>query len=100
MQSFTYCAPTRIVFGPGTQEKAGEEIVRAGGQRVLVLYGGQSAVRSGLIDAVCDRLQQAGLAYEKEEALPPTPGRRRCKHSSGATRGGRSTLCWPWAAAA
>ncbi len=52
MHAFTFSLPTQIVFGPGTEAEVGKLIVQQGGHRVLVVYGGQSAVRSGLIAKV------------------------------------------------
>ena len=46
MLNFEYSLPTRILFGKGMEERVGEEIKKRGGTRVLVHYGGQSAVRS------------------------------------------------------
>lgn len=47
MHAFTFSLPTQIVFGPGTETETGKLIAGQGGHRVLVVYGGQSAVRSG-----------------------------------------------------
>ena len=44
MQAFTYYVPTRRVFGPGTEGSVGKEVRAAGGSRILILYGGGSAV--------------------------------------------------------
>ena len=50
MQSFTYFVPTRVLFGRGTEAQAGEAVRAEGGSRVLVICGGGSARRSGLLD--------------------------------------------------
>ena len=61
MNKFVYHAPTEIVFGPGTELRAADLVKKYGGSRVLVVYGGQSAKKSGLIDRVADNLKEGGL---------------------------------------
>ena len=73
MQAFEYYSPTRICFGPGTELRAGELAKASGATRVLVVYGGQSAVKSGLLDRVTGALKQAGLAYETLGGVHPNP---------------------------
>ena len=73
MHAFTFSLPTQIVFGPGTESETGKLIVRHGGRRVLVVYGGQSAVRSGLIARVQAALTQAGLEQDTFGGIHPNP---------------------------
>ena len=73
MHAFTYYAPTEVVFGPGTEEKAGQYVVKYGGSRVFVVYGGGSALRSGLLDRVTRSLEGAGLAVEAFGGAKPNP---------------------------
>ncbi len=73
MEKFTYQVPTRIVFGRGCEEQVGEEIKAAGGSRVLVLSGGQSAVRSGLLARVETALTAAGLPFHSLGGVQPNP---------------------------
>ena len=61
MQKFVYYAPTEIVFGPGTELRAAELVKKHGGSRVLVVYGGKSAKKSGLIDRVVNNLEENGI---------------------------------------
>ena len=49
MQKFVYYAPTEIVFGRGEEARAAELVQRYGGKRVFVIYGGNSAKKSGLL---------------------------------------------------
>ena len=93
MQAFTYYVPTRRVFGPGTEGSVGKEVRAAGGSRILILYGGGSAVRSGLLDRVLDSLQAEGVAHFLKGGVQPNPPRR-----STGTR--ELIWCWPWGAAA
>ena len=73
MHAFTYYAPTEVVFGPGTEEKAGRYVTKYGGSRVFVVYGGGSVVRSGLLDRVTRSLEGAGLAVEAFGGAKPNP---------------------------
>ncbi len=59
MQSFEYYCPTEIVFGRDSENKVAEKIRRHGGKNVMVIYGGGSAVRSGLLPKI-ERLLMAG----------------------------------------
>lgn len=73
MQKFTFYSPTRIIFGPDTENNVGQEIVNAGGQRVLLHYGSQSAKKSGLLDRVKKSLKEAGLMYVTLGGVEPNP---------------------------
>ncbi|SEJ92329.1 Iron-containing alcohol dehydrogenase [Propionispira arboris] len=64
MQSFEYHCPTEIIFGKGAELKAADKIKKYGGTKVLVVYGGGSVVRSGLLQKITDLLQKAELPYE------------------------------------
>ena len=52
MQNFVQYTPTEVIFGKGTENQTGAEVKKWGGSRVLLVYGGGSAVRSGLIGRV------------------------------------------------
>jgi NADP-dependent alcohol dehydrogenase len=54
MLNFNYYNPTRIYFGKGRLDKIAGEIPQDA--RVLILYGGGSAKRSGLIDKIRELL--------------------------------------------
>ncbi|MCD8370144.1 MAG: iron-containing alcohol dehydrogenase, partial [Clostridiales bacterium] len=64
MQKFTYHSPTEIIFGRGAEEKTAEAIQNYGGHRVLLVYGGGSVVRSGLLERLTTNLAAAGLTCE------------------------------------
>ena len=49
MQSFTYHCPTEIIFGRGAEDAVPAKLRAAGARRVLILHGGGSAERSGLL---------------------------------------------------
>lgn len=73
MQNFSYYSPTEFVFGRGAEEKAGEMIRKRGGTKVLVHFGGGSAIKSGLMDRVTASLEAAGLPYVTLGGVQPNP---------------------------
>ncbi|HBP24457.1 MAG TPA: NADH-dependent alcohol dehydrogenase [Oribacterium sp.] len=62
MQNFTYCTPTKLIFGKGSIEKL-PEILGALGKTVLLTYGGKSIKSIGLYDEV-KRLLEGFEVYE------------------------------------
>ena len=73
MDNFTFYSPTCFVFGKETENQAGALVRRFGGSRVLLHYGGGSAVRSGLIDRVQSSLEKEGLACFLLGGVQPNP---------------------------
>ena len=73
MENFSFYSPTRFVFGQGTERQAGELVRMAGGTKVLLHFGGGSAVRSGLIGRVKESLSAAGLAFVELGGVHPNP---------------------------
>lgn len=72
MQNFQWSLPTRFVFGKGVAEQVGEECARQG-SRALLLYGGQSALRSGLLGRVEQSLCAAGVSCVSYGGIQPNP---------------------------
>lgn len=52
INNFEYYSPTRVVFGKETEQQVGKLIKEYGGGRVLIVYGSNSAIRSGLLEKV------------------------------------------------
>ena len=73
MFDFQYYTPTKVVFGRGTERKAGELIREFGGRKVLTHYGGGSVVRSGLLQRVTDTLTEAGIPFVTLGGAVPNP---------------------------
>ncbi len=73
MIDFTFYSPTEFVFGRNTENKAGQLAKRYGAKKVLVVYGGGSAVRSGLLARVDDALKAAGLQTVQMGGVRPNP---------------------------
>ena len=73
MNNFTYQIPTRFVFGRGAENQVGAEVRAQGGTKVLIHYGGGSAVRSGLIDRVKKSLDEANIQHIELGGVQPNP---------------------------
>ena len=73
MQAFEYFVPTEIVFGAGSTEKLPELLKKRGLSRVLVVYGGASAKKSGLLDRVFRLLDEADVRYRSLGGVQPNP---------------------------
>ena len=71
MHSFEYHCPTEIIFGRGAENSVAEKIRKYGGSRVLILYGGGSAVKSGLIGKI-ERLL-GGFEVKTLGGVKPNP---------------------------
>ena len=73
MNDFVFYAPTRIVFGRDAENKAGELVKENGGSRVFLVFGGSSALKSGLVEKVESSLQEAGLCFVRFGGAKPNP---------------------------
>lgn len=73
MNDFTFYSPTKFVFGRDTEAKAGELCRENGATRVLLVYGGSSARRSGLLRRVEASLEDAGLEWTALGGVQPNP---------------------------
>lgn len=92
MDNFSYCSPTRYVFGRGAEMAAGRELAAIGARKVMVVYGGGSAVRSGLLDRVTATLAEYGIESVSLGGVRPNPvdslvreGIRLCRESGADT---------------
>ena len=73
MQDFSYYAPTQVVFGRNAEDKVASLIKKYGGTKVLLHYGGQSAIKSGLLPKGEKILQEAGISYVSLGGVVPNP---------------------------
>ncbi len=75
MNNFTYCNPTELVFGRGAEASVGTVASRWADEKkkALVVYGGGSAVKSGLLGRVEASLQAAGLSTASLGGVTPNP---------------------------
>jgi alcohol dehydrogenase YqhD (iron-dependent ADH family) len=73
MVDFNYYAPTEVVFGKESEEQLASLIKKYGGTKVLVHYGGKSAIKSGLLDKVERLLREGGIQYVMLGGVVPNP---------------------------
>ena len=73
MNNFNFYTPTKVVFGKDSIDQVATQIKNFGGSRVLIHYGGQSAVKSGLIDRVKALLDEAGIFHVELGGVVPNP---------------------------
>jgi len=73
MVSFEYYTPTRVVFGAGAEKQVGALLQQQGAHKVLIHYGGGSAVRSGLIDRIKASLTEQGIGFVELGGVAPNP---------------------------
>ena len=73
MNPFQFYLKTEVVFGAGRHTQAARLVKKHGGSRVLVVYGGGSCVRSGLLDTVTDGLKAEGLCFDTFGGAQPNP---------------------------
>lgn len=71
--NFEYYSPTRVVFGKETEQQAGKLLREYGGSRVLIVYGGKSAIRSGLLEKIKTILLQEKLHIAELGGVVPNP---------------------------
>lgn len=88
MLNFEFCSPTKFVFGKDGQHNVGSLVREFGGSRALIVYGGGSVVRSGLLAQVTASLDAAGVAHLELGGVKPNPrsdlvyeGVRLCKEN-------------------
>ena len=73
MENFNFYSPTEFVFGKGRAAETGHFVKKYGGTKVLIHYGGGSAVKSGLIGIVKKSLDEAGIPYCELGGVQPNP---------------------------
>lgn len=73
MNNFMYNTPTKVFFGKGVTENIGAYLKDYGAKKVLVNYGGGSAVRSGLIPRIVKQLDDCGVAHIELGGVEPNP---------------------------
>ena len=73
MNNFVFYSPTEFVFGKATEMQVGALARKHGAQKVMIVYGGGSVVRSGLLDRVKQSLQEAGIEYCLMGGVQPNP---------------------------
>ena len=73
MFDFKYFTPTKVIFGKDTENQVADLVKEFGGTKLLIHYGGGSVVRSGLLQRVTDKLDEAGISYVTLGGAVPNP---------------------------
>ena len=73
MFDFTFRNPTKIIFGGGKETIIGAELNAAGITKVLLVYGRNSVVKSGLLDRVMASLKAADIACTQFGGVDSNP---------------------------
>ena len=73
MQAFQYYMKTEVIFGEGRAREAARLVKKHGGTRCLVVYGGGSAVRSGLLELICSELTAEQIPFDTFGGVRPNP---------------------------
>lgn len=86
MENFTYCTSTKYVFGRDAESHAAEELKNINVGRVLVVYGGGSVIRSGLLARVISVLDNAGIFHRELGGIQPNPTDPKVREGIGMCR--------------
>lgn len=73
MDNFVFQSPTKFVFGRGTHRDVGKYVAEQGAKRVMVLYGGGSVMKNGVLDEVLASLDAAGVEFGVAGGIQPNP---------------------------
>lgn len=73
MENFAYYTPTKVIFGKDEEKNVGKLAKEFGAKKVLIHYGGGSAVRSGLIDKIKTSLTEENISFIELGGVKPNP---------------------------
>ncbi len=73
MQNFVYYAPTEVIFGKGVEADTGKAAKKWGATRVLLVYGGGSVEKSGLLQRIRQDLEDENIYWEELGGVKPNP---------------------------
>jgi len=73
MQNFTFNLPTKVIFGKDAEAATAEEIKKSGASRIMIVYGGGSIIKSGLLDKIEQLLKKNELTYKLLGGVQPNP---------------------------
>ena len=72
MENFIFKNETKIIFGKGTENTVGKEILKYG-KKVMFHYGGGSIKKSGLYEKIMKSLNESGLTVFELGGVKPNP---------------------------
>ncbi len=73
MNNFTFYSPTEFVFGKDTELRTGKLCKEHGATKVMIVYGGGSVVKSGLLDRVMKSLESENISFITFGGIQPNP---------------------------
>lgn len=73
MKDFMFHLPTKVYFGKDADQNIGQKIAPYGASRVLLVYGGGSVKRTGLLGRVQKDLEEAGMTWLELGGVEPNP---------------------------
>ncbi len=71
--NFTFCSPTKIIYGRDKEKEVGSLAKSYGFKKALLIYGGSHALKSGLIDKVRDSLKESNIEFVELPGVQPNP---------------------------
>ncbi len=86
MDNFTFYSPTKFVFGKGQENGVGALCKEQKATKVMIVYGGGSVVRSGLMQRVKDSLRNEGIATCEHGGVSPNPRFEHAMKGVGTVR--------------
>lgn len=73
MDNFVWHMPTRYIFGKDQEKTVGNVCKSLGAHKVMIVFGGHSVKKSGLLERVEGYLKEAGLEYVEHGGVKPNP---------------------------
>ena len=81
MNNFIFYSPTEFVFGRDTEAQTGVLVQKYGARKIMIVYGGGSVIRSGLLARVEKSLQEVRSddpASPCTDRFPPSEYKTDC----------------------
>lgn len=73
MNNFSFYTPTRYILERDAQKKSGEMTRLLLGEKVLIVFGQNSAKKSGLLDEIENSLRENGVEFIEFGGIKPNP---------------------------
>ena len=73
MNNFNFYAPTKVVFGKGTENQTGSLVASQKCRKALIHYGSGSIKKTGLLDRIKKSLADAGVSFVELGGVVPNP---------------------------
>ena len=73
MKNFIYNANTKVYFGVDEEKKIGEILKEFGAHKILIHYGKNSVLKSGLLNRVIEALKENNLAFVELGGVEANP---------------------------